>query len=159
MRLTRLFTPSFTTALEALYPRLANAADWAAANVPEENVLRTRRLERTAVGIGRDNHAKVDNMVALPRMSKFILASFLASTNPAKTDLRRFGRGLDEKKKKKKGGGRRKGNWESGPAKVKAITFGGIAVLLILSFLDSSTFGRACSIPPRQNDGYIGCIA
>ena len=140
MRLTRLFTPSFTTALEALYPRLANAADWAAANVPEESILHTRRLDRTAVGIRKDNHVKMDNMDALPRMSKFILlASFLASTNPAKTDLRMFGRGLDEKKKRRrKGGGQRKGTWESGPAKVQADSFGGIAFnhLVISRFLN-----------------------
>jgi origin recognition complex subunit 5 len=36
-------------------------------------------------------------------MSKFILiASFLASMNPARSDLRMFGRGLDEKKRKRR---------------------------------------------------------
>jgi len=53
-------------------------------------------------------------------MSKFILvAAFLASTNPAKTDLRMFGRGLDERKKKRrKGGGPRKGSGKNTVAKV-----------------------------------------
>ena len=38
-----------------------------------------------------------------------IVASFLASYNPAKTDYRLFGRGFDEKgRKRKKGGGTRK---------------------------------------------------
>jgi origin recognition complex subunit 5 len=42
-------------------------------------------------------------MELLPRMSKFTLvAAFLASTNPAKSDIRMFGRGLDEKKRKRK---------------------------------------------------------
>ena len=40
------------------------------------------------------------------------MASFIASTNPPKSDMRMFGRGLDEKKSKKRirrlGGGGRK---------------------------------------------------
>jgi origin recognition complex subunit 5 len=36
-------------------------------------------------------------------MSKFILvASYIASTNPAKTDVRMFGRGVDEKKQRRR---------------------------------------------------------
>ncbi|PPQ85121.1 LOW QUALITY PROTEIN: hypothetical protein CVT25_004221 [Psilocybe cyanescens] len=42
-------------------------------------------------------------MTGLPRMAKFILlASFLASTNPPQSDVRMFGRGLDEKKRKRR---------------------------------------------------------
>jgi len=46
-------------------------------------------------------HLEEDNtgMLALPRTSQFILVAALASTNPAKSDLWMFGRGLDEKKR------------------------------------------------------------
>ena len=120
MKLIRLFTPSMTVALETLYPRLTNASAWARANVPEPSLLSLpfsqnsprkakQSLTETAAGSGD----------MLPRMSKFILvAAFLASTNPAKSDLRMFGRGLDERKKKRKGGGPRKGSGKNCVAKV-----------------------------------------
>ena len=102
MRLNRLFNSSLTNALEALYPRLTNATDWAQANEPESNLLlSTQRLPHPNVGgsaLGTN-----DPLKSLSRISKFILvASFLASTNPAKSDMRMFGRGLDEKKRKKR---------------------------------------------------------
>ena len=51
-------------------------------------------------------HQNVLLSQSLPRMAKFILvAAFLASTNPAKSDLRMFGRGPDERKKRRKKGG------------------------------------------------------
>jgi origin recognition complex subunit 5 len=62
-------------------------------------------------------------------MSQFILvAAFLASTNPAKSDLRTFGRGLDEKKRKRRGGARKKGVGKSGPSRVRCRPFEVIAV-------------------------------
>ncbi|KZP22257.1 hypothetical protein FIBSPDRAFT_859838 [Athelia psychrophila] len=112
MRLTRLFTPSLTTALETLYPRLKDATSWARDNAPLPNLL---DLPAAAPTSPRKPGAKsgAETVVVvpdvLPRMSKFILiAAFLASTNPAKTDLRMFGRGLDERRRKKKGGGVRR---------------------------------------------------
>lgn len=86
MRLLRLFTASMTTVFESLYPRETHAADW-------------------VEGLSTDTNAFSSS---LPRMHKYILlASYIASSNPPKTDLRMFGRGLDErgKKKKRKGGG------------------------------------------------------
>ncbi|KAF9490055.1 hypothetical protein BDN71DRAFT_1490756 [Pleurotus eryngii] len=86
MRLLRSFTASMTTAFESLYPRDTHAADW-------------------VEGLSTDTNAPSSS---LPRMHKYILlASYIASSNPPKTDLRMFGRGLDErgKKKKRKGGG------------------------------------------------------
>ena len=104
IRLIRLFTPSFTTALEALYPRLSNAAEWAVDNKPQRNLLSSgfsganlidKLVPQTSQGTLTD---------VLPRMSKFILlAAFLASTNPTKSDIRMFGRALDERKKRKRG--------------------------------------------------------
>lgn len=113
LRLLRLFGGSFTAALESLYPRLTNAKDWAKANEPEPNLLSKPRLEARVTSTIVES--SLTNLLGnVPRGSKFILvASFLASTNPVKSDLRMFGRGLDEKKRRRrttKGGmGRSKG--------------------------------------------------
>ena len=104
IRLIRMFTPSFTTALEALYPRLSNAAEWAADNQPQRNLLSSgfsgaNLVDKSALQTTQGSLTDV-----LPRMSKFVLlAAFLASTNPAKSDIRMFGRALDERKKRKRG--------------------------------------------------------
>ncbi|KAK0234567.1 origin recognition complex subunit 5 C-terminus-domain-containing protein [Armillaria nabsnona] len=109
MRLNRYFKPSITAALEQLYPRSSNAQDWADANLPSREAL------EAIFPVHRADHPsrpQVDAAVKekpaepyrnLTRISKFILiASFLASMNPAKSDLRMFGRGLDEKKRKRR---------------------------------------------------------
>ncbi|KXN92109.1 Origin recognition complex subunit 5 [Leucoagaricus sp. SymC.cos] len=108
LRLIRLFTPTVTNALESLHPRLMNAADWASANEPDPKILSQlpgalppqspMTKADSAHGV-QDGHG----VTSLPRMSKFILvASYIASINPAKTDLRMFGRGLDEKKRRRR---------------------------------------------------------
>ncbi|KAK0200291.1 origin recognition complex subunit 5 C-terminus-domain-containing protein [Desarmillaria ectypa] len=109
MRLNRYFKPSITAALEQLYPRSSNAQDWADANKPSPEAL------RTIFPVHRADHSSKPRTGAavkekpaepyrdLTRMAKFILiSSFLASMNPAKSDLRMFGRGLDEKKRKRR---------------------------------------------------------
>jgi len=109
IRLLRYFNASFTTAMEALLPRQTNAADWALANEPPDNLLSMSRAEGGGGGF-RQQPPMVHSPLAthigirsLPRMSKFIMiASFLASMNPAKSDLRMFGRGLDEKKRRRR---------------------------------------------------------
>jgi origin recognition complex subunit 5 len=104
IRLIRLFTPSFTTALEALNPRLSNAAEWAAENQPQRNLLSSgfsgaNLIDKSALQAPQGSLTDV-----LPRMSKFVLLSaFLASTNPVKSDIRMFGRALQERKKRKRG--------------------------------------------------------
>ena len=120
MRLTRLVTPSLTVALEALYPRSTNATDWAV-----ENALETDLLSKNPAQLVKEPHWKFKRdeggVKSLPRMSKFILvAAFLASTNPAKSDIRMFGRGLDEKKRKRRAT-KATGKTKSGPAKVGRI--------------------------------------
>jgi origin recognition complex subunit 5 len=91
LRLLRWFTPTFTAALGVLYPRLQDAKAWAEANTVAE--------EDPVVPSAEDD----SDVEGLPRMAKFILvAAFLASTNPAKSDLRMFGRGLDPKKRTRK---------------------------------------------------------
>lgn len=126
VRLSRLFTPSLTAALEALYPRLLHAAEWARLNAPPPNLLslppaQATMMVKSAVIPDDVNEANVDS---LPRMSRFILvAAFLASTNPAKTDLRMFGRGLDErtKKRRRKMGTPRKSGAKSTAVKVSIL--------------------------------------
>lgn len=109
LRLIRIFNPSITNALESLYPRLTNATDWAAANEPDSNVLDQPFDQfhtpnaKTGNVVGTQHHQDVNSLSMLPRMSKFILvASYIASTNPTKSDLRMFGRGLDEKKRRRR---------------------------------------------------------
>ena len=118
LRLTRLFTPSLTAALEVLHPRLDNAAHWAHTHAPPSQLLELppgrapdallahtallaqRRDVTAAAGV---SDASVD---ALPRMAKFILvAAFLASTNAPRSDVRMFGRGPDERAKRRRRGG------------------------------------------------------
>ncbi|KAJ3507727.1 hypothetical protein NLJ89_g6139 [Agrocybe chaxingu] len=115
VRLIRYFNPTFTSALEALLPRLTNATDWAKANEPPPNLL---SLPRTSSAItSSTSKADSSSIRALPRMSKFILvASFLASTNPPKSDLRMFGRGLDEKKRRRRATAKTSGKTKSGAA-------------------------------------------
>jgi origin recognition complex subunit 5 len=124
MRLTKLFVPSITAALQSLYPRLTNASSWARENAPEPSLLdlplarpSSSKNKTNATGSKGSDGLTTD---VLPRMSKFILvAAFLASTNPAKTDLKMFGRGVDERKKKRrKGGGPRKVHGKTTVAKV-----------------------------------------
>ena len=104
IRLIRLFTPSFTTALEALYPRLSNAAEWAVDNRPQRNLLSSGFSGANLVdkSAPRTPHGTLTDV--LPRMSKLILlAAYLASTNPTKSDIRMFGRALNERKKRRRG--------------------------------------------------------
>ncbi|TCD63312.1 hypothetical protein EIP91_005693 [Steccherinum ochraceum] len=138
LRLTRLFTPSISKALESLYPRLTSAQTWLLHNQPPSNLLsyapqdavavlansqqsnhsstQTKQLKHQAGG-GDSGEIKLEK---LPRMAKFVLiAAFLASTNPAKTDMRMFGRGLDERKKRKRPSSpRKKGSAKAGAVKI-----------------------------------------
>ena len=105
IRLIRFFNPSLTMAMEALLPRQTNATDWALANEPPDNLLSMTRAEVESEQQLRQQElgTKMKSLLSLPRMSKFILiASFLASMNAARSDLKMFGRGLDEKKRKRR---------------------------------------------------------
>ncbi|KAL7284243.1 hypothetical protein ACG7TL_001525 [Trametes sanguinea] len=106
LRLTRLFTPSFTAALEALYPRINHASQWARTHAPPTDLLSVppahaaQALQAHTAAAQTSTSAGLE---ALPRMAKFILvAAFLASTNPARSDLRMFGRGPDERARRRR---------------------------------------------------------
>lgn len=95
MRLLKFFTPSLTAALDVLYPRLTNATDWALANDTDTHASEEAQCQPNTEGSIIVDH--------LPRMSKFILlAAFLASTNPVKSDMRMFGRGADKQKRRRR---------------------------------------------------------
>ena len=114
LRLIRAFTPRVTHALESLYPRSMSAQDWCATNddQPDADILSNEPHVPTSVP------PLQDSIHSLPRISRFILiASYIASTNPAKSDLRMFGRGVDEKKRRR----RRAQTTTKGPSKVKRL--------------------------------------
>lgn len=128
LRLTRLFTPSLTAALEALHPRHTSAADWARTHAPPPDLLRLPPAQAaSALRAGTaDDEGRADEKDAavLTRMAKFVLvAAFLASTNPPKSDVRMFGRGPDERRRRRrKGGGARKGR-PGTATKVRLVSF------------------------------------
>lgn len=101
LRLFKFFLPTFTAALDALYPRLDNAADWAAHNDYDAGqASATSNCDGPSSKVKLAFSFKMDH---LPRMSKFILiAAFVASTNPPKSDVRMFGRGPEERKKRRR---------------------------------------------------------
>ncbi|EIW55782.1 uncharacterized protein TRAVEDRAFT_130191 [Trametes versicolor FP-101664 SS1] len=109
LRLTRLFSSSLTSALEALYPRLTHAEHWAHTHSPPDDLLAvppahaSQALHTRTVALAAADADTGAGLEALPRMAKFILvAAFLASTNPARSDLRMFGRGLDERTRRRR---------------------------------------------------------
>lgn len=109
VRLLRHFTPTFTAALDALYPRHAHAAAWALAHP-----------FGTDPSAAATSDGRAENVKELTRLGKFVLlAAYCASTNPAKSDLRMFGRLDDGSRRRKKGGGTRKTRAGVGSGKVK----------------------------------------
>ncbi|KAI6101091.1 OPT oligopeptide transporter protein-domain-containing protein [Pisolithus croceorrhizus] len=167
LRLFKYFSSSFTQALEALYPRLTNAADWASENDYDP----TEGLSEIPLGNKRENARKSAAKIAhLPRLSKFILiAAFLASTNPAKSDMRMFGRGTSERKKKRR---RNMSSTKGGSNKNSAVsqrllgpsTFPLDRLLAILGALleehdvDSWPFDHRFVLPGEYTDMEIGRI-
>jgi origin recognition complex subunit 5 len=110
------------TTLTSQTPRRTRSLRSSAPNTPHTpHTPYTPRTPRAAsythTYAGDRNDSLETGLSALPRLSKFILlAAFLASTNPAKSDIRMFGRGLDEKKRRKRRASSTKAG--NGPAKV-----------------------------------------
>ncbi|KAI0049321.1 hypothetical protein FA95DRAFT_1556974 [Auriscalpium vulgare] len=136
LRLIRRFMPSFSAAMDALHPRLTHAKAWARTNAlvpdPGPSIPATPRKDKGKAR-AEPSPAKrfsewtdtvggsAPGYAALPMMSKYIvLAAFLASANPPKSDVRMFGRGRDSKGRRRKGGGMAKvrAGAKSGAAKV-----------------------------------------
>ncbi|KAI0315446.1 origin recognition complex subunit 5 C-terminus-domain-containing protein [Amylostereum chailletii] len=176
MRLVRFFTPSFTAALEALLPRLASAAAWARAHAPEIGAAalepgrsappsprkpgHVERRERGGGGGGGGDEAEeaaADAARALPVVARFVLvAAYLASTNPPKSDVRMFGRAV-EARRKKKGGGTRKTAARAGNAKKQVpqrllgpLSFPLDRLLAVLGFLLEEYDLDARVVPPEM---------
>ncbi|KAI4517425.1 hypothetical protein K525DRAFT_210921 [Schizophyllum commune Loenen D] len=163
--LTARFGSSIANALEALLPRRMSAKAWADAQAVKEGQSADPKQDAT-----KENRAP---LVDLPRMSKFILvAAFLASSNPAKSDLRMFGRGLDERGKKRKarrvntikGGQQKASKWVplqlAGPAAFPLDRM--LAILgALLEEYDADTRPPApqYQIPGEYTDAEIGRVA
>jgi origin recognition complex subunit 5 len=98
VRLLRHFSASFTQALDVLYPRHMDATRWAMLAAGED----TSVPPAESAGGETDGTALVK---ALPRMQAFVLlAAWIASTNPAKSDIRTFGRLSDGRGRGGRGG-------------------------------------------------------
>ncbi|KAI0035764.1 origin recognition complex subunit 5 C-terminus-domain-containing protein [Vararia minispora EC-137] len=149
VRLMTHFKSTFVAALEELLPRLTNASAWAEAHVPQsaapangESSSPRKRIRNTSAN-GDDEASNKDEaraVCALPEMSRFVLvAAYIASTNPPKSDLRMFGREA-ERRRKRKGGGARKNPVRSTQARVPQRLMGPTSfpldrLLAILGFL------------------------
>lgn len=107
LRLLRLFLPSFTAALEALLPRRMHARAWS--QTPD--VTDSPASEEKSIGMA---------IRSLSTLQKYILlAAFLASSNPPRTDMRMFARSRETRSKRRRGGGTRKAPQRSGSAPAK----------------------------------------
>ncbi|KAH9965259.1 origin recognition complex subunit 5 C-terminus-domain-containing protein [Russula dissimulans] len=108
LRLLRVFLPSYTAALHVLLPRRMHAGAWS--QMPDLNEGHSVD-ERGVEAVAR----------SLPALQKYILlASFLASSNPPRTDMRMFSRSRETKSRRRRGGTPRKTpqRSSSAPAKV-----------------------------------------
>ena len=145
MRLVRYFTPSFTRALSTLYPRTQHASQWSKETAPPPDLrlsdLLTTHSEQNLHEHEQSpsNHDRTRSRGTAPAtdrgtraeltsVAKYVLvAAFLASFNPAKTDARLLGRAPDERGKTRKrrgGGGPRK---PRGGGRAKVYTLGLLA--------------------------------
>ena len=107
LRLLRVFLPSFTAALEALHPRRMHARAWSQTpditDSPEGDEKSIEMATRT-----------------LSTLQKYILlAAFLASSNPPRTDMRMFARSRETRSKRRRGGGTRRAPQRSGSTQAK----------------------------------------
>ena len=106
MGMTKQLTSTVTSAFETLHTRQCSAEEWVRRggfDYPRSRV-RERETAPDTQGEGEEKE-KVPLLVSsLSLIAKYILlASFIASTNPVKSDIRLFGRGLDGGKGKGKG--------------------------------------------------------
>jgi origin recognition complex subunit 5 len=165
VRLIRLFSSSLTHAVENLFPRTSNAEEWCERNKPTEGFRLSQIFSVPAIPV-RDiptaSGASVEDAqdYTLPRIAQFVLvASFLASHNPAKTDLRMLGHAheKDGKRPRKRKQGATRQPRAGTASKVRAVTFSEILERFFLIF-DISVIDRChniCWARPRSRS--TGC--
>lgn len=133
VRLIRQFTSSFQNALESLYPRSMNASDWSRNSMQSTGLRLSEAVGRIwdpPTGVA----TAVDQVPEIPQIAVFIvMAAFLASYNPGKSDVRIFSRTIDGSRKRKKGGGTKKAR-AGGAVKVNEILCCVIAFQTILTY-------------------------
>ncbi|GJJ15080.1 hypothetical protein Clacol_009355 [Clathrus columnatus] len=120
IRLTKYFSPLISHALEMLYPRTQHITEFVRENkLPEDiylsDILQTSSIFQIKNKDISTSHSRTHggrdvpvppHIQALTTIAKYILvAAFLASHNPPKSDLKLFGRSSNEKGRRKKGGG------------------------------------------------------
>lgn len=111
LRLLHTFKPAFLPALNALLPRLSTAQAWSDANMPPPSVRLSQPLTLSLPSTVSSNFASTAEQ-AEARLRGFttrtrilLLASYLASFNPARTDARLFERtteGVAKRARRKK---------------------------------------------------------
>jgi len=79
-------------------------------NPGEEERLRMLKRILPHIQAASSSYAgEKENRLHLPKLQKYLLiASYIASTNPPKSDLRMFGRGVDERKRKRRSPSKRR---------------------------------------------------
>lgn len=108
IRLTKMFNPSLIDAVESLFPRAVGALEWSHANsLPDGHCLSQTTGLHAPQCTYRTSPATA---IELPKRAMFILlAAFIASYNPSKTDHRILSKDADQKmRRKNKGGATRK---------------------------------------------------
>lgn len=121
LRLLHTFKPTFIPALHALLPRLTTAQAWSGSNIPPESVRLSQPLSlslpsltnsastsTTVPSAAEQAEARLRGLTTRTRV--LLLASYVASFNPARTDARLFERTAEgvaarARRKKRSGGG------------------------------------------------------
>jgi len=138
LRLLHTFKPTFLPALNALLPRLTTAQAWSDANIPPPSVRLSQPLTLSLPSITSSNFASTAEQVETrlrgftTRTRILLLASYVASFNPARTDASMFERtseGVAKRAKRK-----RKATALASPKKTPAKSSGPAKVGFFLIF-------------------------
>lgn len=108
-RLNAIFRQSIGASVQALYPRIIDSEAWLSQRSPEDRNIRFSRADRNTVLQGRKESGLTQggdgnlNVTRLPLMGRYLLvASYLASFNPTKMDVRILSQVRDPTKKFRK---------------------------------------------------------
>ncbi|KAI9311121.1 origin recognition complex subunit 5 C-terminus-domain-containing protein [Dichotomocladium elegans] len=120
-RLYKLAAPFFAQATDKLYLREISSAEWTKETKRIEAIEDDDEAEATFL---KQTGSRDKGYFALPYYTKFLLlASFLASYNPPRYDVRYFAK-TAEARRKKKGGGTRKGKADNTGGKMRTQLLG-----------------------------------